>query len=184
MDIHYTFQENLRILDLERVYRADFTVFSKTIQDVNLKPNHYLKGIKFLGSKKIVLQQGINNIQFYFMLRANYGYNSNKKKQEHNLLPEPAFLLESLQIVSEGKVSVNEQSLASYKIASQQDMEQCIRDFFKQSNSTNLYYLYGQSGVGKSHVLSNYITSKNHSGCYCLYCEMSGDYQSRIRKFS
>lgn len=177
MDIHYTFQENLRVLDLERVYRADFTVFSKTVQNVNLKPNHYLKGIKFVGSKKIVLQQGINSIQFYFMLKANYGYNSNKKKQEHNLLPEPAFLLESLQIVSEGKVAVNEQSLANYKIASQQEMEQCIRDFFRQSNSTNLYYLYGQSGVGKSHVLSNYITSKDHSGCYCLYCEMSGDYQ-------
>lgn len=180
MDIHYTFQESLCILDLQRVYRADFTVFSKTFQDVNLKSNHYLKGIEFVGPKKIVLQQGINSVQFYFMLKENYGYNTNKKKQEHNLLPEPAFLLESLQIVSEGKVTVNEQSLANYKIASQQEMEQNICDFFKESSGTNLYYLYGQSGVGKSYVLSNYISSKDHSGCYCLYCEMSGDYQQDL----
>lgn len=180
MDIHYTFQENLRILDLERIYRADFTVFSKIARTVNLKSNHYLKGIKFVESKKIVLLQGINSVQFHFMLKANYGYNSNKKKKEHGLLPEPAFLLESLQMVSEGKVTVNQQSFANYKIASQQEMEFRLRDFFRQSNSTNLYYLYGKSGVGKSRVLSNYLSSKHHSGCYCLYCDMSGDYQQDL----
>lgn len=182
MDIHYTFQESLRILDLGQVYRADFTVFSKDVRNVKLQSNHYLKGIKFVGSQKFVLQQGINNIQFRFMLKEDYGYNSKKKKQEHNLLPEPAFFLESLQVVSEGKVTVNGQSLSNYQIASQQEMEQSICNFFKHSNGTNLYYLYGRSGVGKSHVLSNYISSKDHAGCYCFYCEISGDYQQDLHK--
>lgn len=176
MDIHYTFQENLQILDLGQVYRADFTVFSKAIQDVYLQSNPYLKGIKFVSSKKIVLQKGVNNIQFYFTLKDNYGYKSKKRKQDHNHLPEPAFILESLQIVSEGKIVVNEQTLANYKIASQHDIKQDIFNFFRNVKGTNFYYLYGQSGVGKSYVLNNYISLKDHSGYYCLYCKMSGCY--------
>ena len=181
MNIHYTFQENLHILDFGQVYRADFTVFSKTIQDVSLNPNPYLKGIKFVSSKKFVLLKGINNIQFYFMLKENYGYKSKKRKQEHNLLPEPAFILGSLQIVSEGKIIVNEQTLTNYKIASQQDIEQDIFNFFRKSKGTNFYYLYGQSGVGKSYILNNYISLIDHSGTYCLYCEISGSYQQDLQ---
>ena len=181
MDIKYTFQESLRILELEQIYRADFTIFSKTIQDVSLKPNCYLQGIRIVRPKKFVLEKGINNIQFYFMLKENYGYRRRKKKQEHNLLPEPAFLLGSLQVVSEGKVAVNKQTLANYEIASQKNMEQNICNFFRQSKGTNLYCLYGQSGVGKSYVLSNYISLQDHSDWYCLYCEMSGNYQRDLK---
>lgn len=181
MDMHYTFQENLSILDLEQVYRADFTVFSKNVQTVSLQSYDYLKGIKIVKPKKFVLQKGINNIQFYFMLKENYGYKSKKRKQEHKLLPEPAFLLGALQVVSEGKVSVNEQILANYKIVSQQNLQKDIYNFFNRSKGTNLYCLYGQSGVGKSYVLSNYISLRDHSGCYCLYCEMSGNYQQDLQ---
>ena len=154
MDIHYTFRENLCVLDLGQIYRADFAVFSKEAKNVRLASNPYLKGIKFISPKKIALQKGINNIQFYFMLKSNYGYSSVKRKQEHNLLPEPSFTLESLYIVSESKVAINKQTLANYKIASQEDMKQNIQGFFSKAKGTNLYYLYGHSGVGKSYVLS------------------------------
>ena len=181
IDIHYTFRENLCVLDLGQIYRADFAVFSKDARKVSLASNSYLKGIKFVSPKKVALQKGINNIQFYFMLKSNYGYSSVKRKQEHNFLPEPSFTLDSLHIVSEGKVAINKQALANYKIASQEDMKQNIRDFFHKAKGTNLYYLYGHSGVGKSYVLSNYISSKEHFGYYCLYCEMSGIYTQDLQ---
>ncbi len=181
IDTKYTFQESLYILDLEQIYRANFTIFSKTIQEVSLQSHYYLQGIKIVRPKKFVLQKGINNIQFCFILKKNYGYKRKKRKQEHKLLPEPAFLLEELQIVSEGKITVNDQTLANYKITSQKNMEQNMCKFFKQAKGTNLYCLYGQSGVGKSYVLSNYLSLQNNSGWYCLYCEMSGSCQLDLK---
>lgn len=180
-NMHYTFQENLRILDLAQVYRGDFAVFSKNNQTVSLQSHNYLKGIKILRTKKFALQSGINNIQFYFTLKENYGYKSSKKKQEHKLLPEPAFLLGTLQVVSEGKVSINEQISVNYEIISQQKIQKDICNFFIRSKGTNIYYLYGQSGVGKSYVLYNYMKLKDHTGCYYFYCEMSGSYQQDMK---
>ena len=183
-ETNYVFKENLHVLDLGQAYRANFSVFSNNDQTVSLQSDRSLQGIKILNSKKMTLQKGVNNLQFSFMLKENYGYKSDKKQNEHMLLPEPMFRLETLQIISECNVTVNKSILANFEILSQKNMEREICDFFAKSNLTEgvfLFYLYGQSGVGKSRVLTNYIGSKKVSLLPCFYCEMSGGYQQDLK---
>lgn len=183
-EINYAYKENLRVLDLEQTYRADFTVFSKSIQTLNLHPDHSLRGIKILNPHEFVLQNGVNNLQFSFMLKANYGYKSTKKQKEHRLLPEPIFRLGTQQVISECSVVVNKPMFANFEISSQKNMEKKISDFFIKSEKHEgpaLFYLYGQSGVGKSRVLNNYISSKKHAPFPCFFCEMTGGYQQDLK---
>ena len=184
IEINYAFKESLYILDLGQKYRANFTVYSKYAQSVSIQSNQGLQGIKVLNPKNLMLQKGINNLQFSFMLKKNYGYKSLKKQQEHMLPPEPAFCLGTLQLVSNNNVTINKDMLANLDILSQKNMEKEISNFFMKSNKVNgtyLFYLYGHSGVGKSHVLSNYISLKKPSICPCFYCEMSGNYQQDVK---
>lgn len=184
MEVNYAFQENIRVLDLEQIYYANFSVFSKYIQTVKLQSSKNIIGIKIVSSKKVILQKGINNLQFSFVLKKNYGYKSKKKKQEHMHLPEPAFLFGTLQIISEYNVTINKHVLANYEIISQKNVTKEINAFFTKADNikgTSLFYLYGQSGVGKSHVLSIYIRSKKPCSCPCFYCEMSGNYQQDLK---
>lgn len=184
--INYVFKENLRVLEIGETYIASFSVFSKNSQNVALKLDHSLQGINILNPRKWILQNGINNLQFSFVLKSNYGYRSNKKKQEHMLLPEPVFRLETLQVVSECSVTVNSQIVENISIPSQVKIEKEIFNFFIKSNRNNglhLFYLYGQSGVGKSRVLNNYISSINNFSCLCFCCEMSGDYKQDLVTF-
>lgn len=145
-EISYTFKENLRVIDLEQVYRANFTVFSKNIQTVSLQSSRSLRGIKIINPKKLALQKGVNNLQFSFKLTANYGYKSAKKQKEHMCFPEPIFCLGTLQLISEHSITVNKTMSASFEILSQKNMEKEILDFFVKSDRVEgvyIFYLYG-----------------------------------------
>lgn len=86
--INYIFKEKLSVLELGQIYCAEFSVFSSVQEIVTLRLNSALNGIKFMGRHKYTLHNGINNIYFEFMLKENYGYKSQKRHQEHMLLPE------------------------------------------------------------------------------------------------
>lgn len=177
--INNIFKENLNVLDLEQAYHAEFTVFSSDCKILTLQVDPKLHGIKILNSHKVFLHKGINNIQFDFLLKKNYGYKSSKRCQEHMLLPEPAFRLETLQIISANNVIINKNIITQYNIATQSNAEKEITNFFTKINNeirTNLFYLYGQSGTGKSYVLNNYLRSSKSLKCPSFYCEMSGNY--------
>ena len=184
IETNYTFRENLRVLDLEQMYHANFTIFSKYPQTVNLQSRKNLLGIKIVSSKKIALQKGINTLQFSFMLKENYGYKSKKKNEEHMYLPEPTFLCGNLQIISEYNVTINKHVLANFEIISQKNAMKEMSAFFATAvniKGTSLFYLYGQSGVGKSYVLNKFICSGKKYSCPCFYCEMSGNYQQDLK---
>lgn len=184
LQINYTFKENLRMLDLDQIYCANFTVFSKSIQTLKLHSDYSLRGIKILTPHDVVLKNGVNNLQFRFMLKANYGYKSVKKQNEHEFLPEPIFRLGTLQIFSESNVVVNKPLFANLKISSQKNMEKEIFKFFynaEKISGPSLFYLYGQSGVGKSQVLNNYISAKRNSPFSDFLCEMTGGYQQDLK---
>ena len=66
--INCVFKESLHLLDLEQVYRAEFTIFSNDDTILILRPDQRLKGIKII-SNKLTLRKGINNIQFEFYLK-------------------------------------------------------------------------------------------------------------------
>ena len=183
-EISCAFKENLHVIDLAQAYHANFTVFSKNIQTVTLQSDPSLRGIKILNSKTIVLQKGVNNLQFSFMLKTNYGYKSDKKQKEHKSLPEPMFRFGALQLISECNVTVNKTRFANLQILSQKKVEEEISTFFAKSDKVKgvyLFYLYGQSGVGKSRVLDNYLSSRKFSPLPCFYCEMTGGYQQDIK---
>ena len=183
-EINYVFKENLRVLDLEQTYCANFTVFSKSIQTLKLYSDYSLRGIKILNSHELVLQKGVNNLQFNFVLKTNYGYKSAKKQEKHGLLPEPIFRLGTLQIISESNVIVNKPMFANFEILSQKSMEKKISKFFNKAEKNegpSLFCLCGQSGVGKSQVLNNYISSKKNCPFPSFFCEMTGGYQQDLR---
>lgn len=182
--INCVFKENLHVLDLGQVYRAEFTVFSSDSVIFNLQADQRLQGIKLITSRKLTLQKGINNIQFDFYLKENYGYKSKKKNHEHMLLPEPAFRLGTVQIISDDNVVVNKTPLTKYELSTQKNVKKEIVDFFSKSNKTDgtsLFYLHGQSGTGKSYILNNYLDYKGNTTCPCFYCEMSGNYSHDLK---
>ena len=183
-EICYIFKENLHAIDLEQTYLANFSVFSKDVQTISLQSDPSLRGVRILDSKKLILQKGVNNLQFSFMLKTNYGYKSIKKQREHEFLPEPIFRFGTLQLISEGSVFVNKKLFENVPILSQKNIKKEILDFFGKSDriaGVYLFYLYGESGVGKSRVLDNYISSKRHSPLPSFYCEMSGGYQQDLK---
>lgn len=177
--INYIFKEKLSVLELGQIYCAEFSVFSSVQEIVTLRLNSALNGIKFMGRHKYTLHNGINNIYFEFMLKENYGYKSQKRHQEHMLLPEPSFQLGTLQIISADNILVNKDTVPQYDIISQKAVKNEILNFFasiRNKTGTNLFYLYGQLGAGKSYVLNNYLNSSKRFMCPSFFCEMTGNY--------
>lgn len=180
----YSYKEDLMILDLNEVYRAYFTIYSKYQNTVEIKPCTNLKGIKILDNKIIDLHQGVNNIQFSFLLKNNYGYSTKKRQNEHFKLPEPSFCIDKIQIISEKNITIAPDNSNNYEIMSQTNATKDMSTFFlrtKKSKLTCIYYLYGQAGVGKKRVINNYLNSIKQQSCPFFYTEMTGNYNLDIQ---
>lgn len=181
----YIFKESLRILDLNVTYKVYFTVYSKTNQTISLKSGSGLKGIANIKPSKLDLHTGINFLQFSFTLKSNYGYKSIKKQDEHNFLPEPSFILGTLVITCKDAVTVNKNSLQHIDLPSQNSMIADISSFSRRADKlrgVHVFYLFGQSGVGKSYVLDSYIKTYECFTISSFLCEMNGNYQHDLNK--
>lgn len=177
------FRESLCVLDMERTYLARFAVYARAPQEVQIQAGSHLKGIKILCPKRRKLLSGVNWIETRFMLSSNYGYRSAKRSEEHFQFPAPAFKLGSLNILSRRNVTVSNQAQKNYNIPSQEDLLQQLQQCFavSQKNAgTRLFYLSGQSGVGKSHVLDAFIESVSQSNTLLFACEMSGNQKNNL----
>lgn len=178
------FKESLRVLDLNETYCANCTVYSQVNQTLSLKLSNGLKGIKNKQPTKRSLKIGINTLHFCFTIKSNYGYKSKKKQLEHGLLPEPTFTLGELAITCKDTITVNAHFFSHYKIPSQEKMVKKMVNYFNiayKIKGTYLFYLYGQSGVGKSYVLDNYIKFPCHFKAISFICEMTGNYQQDLK---
>ena len=130
----YSYKEDLMILDLNEVYRAYFTIYSKYQNTVEIKPCTNLKGIKILDNKIIDLHQGVNNIQFSFLLKNNYGYSTKKRQNEHFKLPEPSFCIDKIQIISEKNITIAPDNSNNYEIMSQTNATKDMSTFFLRTS--------------------------------------------------
>ena len=175
------FRESLNVLDIDCPYIARFAIYAHDSQEIHIKPGSHLKGIEILRPKKWKLSAGINWLEIYFRLVSNYGYRSAKARQEHSQLPTPAFRLGSLNIVSRRNITVSEKARRSYNIPSQKVLLQQMRRCFAASQKNGdmrLFYVSGQSGVGKSYVLDTFMESVSKSSTLLFVCEMSGNQQN------
>lgn len=181
-DICYSYKEDLQTLELTKSYSANFTLYSNTEQSVSIKASSSLKGIKILNNRKLNLHIGINDVKFFFSLESEYGYRSTKRQEEHFQLPEPSFRINNLQITSEKNITIIKNN-SNYVIPCQKKAEEEIFSYFSPKNKkgTYVFYIYGQSGVGKQRVIDNYLDSMKHMTVPFYIAKMTGDYHKDIR---
>lgn len=177
------FRESLSVLDIDCTYTARFAVYAHDPQELRIQVGSHLKGIEKLHPKKWKLDAGVNQLEIYFKLSSNYGYKSAKRKEEHSQLPAPAFKLGSLNIVSRRNITVSTTVRRNYSIPSQDNLLRQMQQCFTSSprdTGIQLFYISGQSGVGKSHVLDAFMESVGKSNALLFACEMSENQKSNL----
>lgn len=170
------FRESLRVLDIGNTYVAQCLVYSNTNQELSIQSESYLQGIIKLQPKKWNLNIGVNSLEFKFSLSEKFGYKSSKRKNEHSLLPIPAFKLGTLSLVPKRNVTISINKNKKYSIPSQEKLLQNIRREFSKflrNNKTMLFSLQGLSGVGKSYLLDQFINDISYSNILTFTFEMS-----------
>ena len=178
------FKESLNVLELGESYDTEFVIYSKRYQTLSIKAAAHLKGITKIKPHQIELHPGLNYPNFSFMLETSYGFRHKKAREEHIILPSPAFLLGSLDIPSKNHVTINEHLLQHYIVPSQVKLLNDIKKFFHSHSSEDklqLLYICGQSGVGKSYVLDLYLKSKANTNQIVFTCDMTGRYEQDVK---
>jgi len=172
------FRESLHMLEMGRAYLARFSIYSNRLREVSIQSAGGLKGITDINPKKQMLQPGINDMTFHFRLApGRYGYRSKKREEEHAQLPQPAFRLGEFNIVPKHSVTVNDNPWKNYKTPSQTGLfKKLKRSFvsFLHEGKTRVLFIRGSSGVGKTHVLDDFITDAGKSRRLICVIEMSG----------
>lgn len=177
------FRESLSVLDIDCTYVARFAVYAHDPQEIRIRAGSHLKGVKKLCPQKWKLDTGVNQLEIYFRLSSNYGYKSAKRKEEHSQLPAPAFKLGPLNIVSKRNITVSTTVRKNYRIPSQDSLLRQMQQYFASSRKdtgVRLFYVSGQSGVGKSYVLDEFIESASKSSTLLFVCEMSENQKSNF----
>lgn len=179
------FRESLRVLSTNRVYVARFSVYAHDSQEVPVTRGSHLVGMR-ISPKKYKLTPGINQVEVQFELDDNYGYKSKKRKEEHFELPTPTFKFGALEVVSKHDLTVSQTVQKKHAIPSQisllQQMQECFLSF-PQEGGTQLIYISGQSGVGKTHVLDSFIESASKSKSLFFICEMTENQKINFEEF-
>jgi hypothetical protein len=174
-----SFNESLRILEINHRYCAHLSIYSKESINARLKCAPNLKGIKILSPHNIFLQKGMNYISFDFILKENYAYRSTKLQKEHKMLPIPAFKLDDIDIYSKYSIEVNEHYDKYYKLISQNDAYNFIYKYYKKSFPQTIY-LYGLSGVGKSSIIADFLYKIKNTSVLSFFAEMTEDMHTNI----
>lgn len=180
------FRESLSVLDRGRIYIARFSVYSNTQQNVRIQSANNLKGISIQSSTKLRLSVGINQVEISFSLSEDYGYKSEKAKQEHIQLPSPAFKIGPLSIVPERSITVSSVLKKIYNLPSQEALMKKMKRCFESSmkgNQIGLFCISGQSGVGKSYVIDNFIDSVSYTNSLYFVCEMSDNQKNNLENY-
>lgn len=172
------FRESLRMLEIGRTYVARFSVYSSRTREVSILLANGIKGISGICPKKWALQPGINDMELQFYLSPKrYGYRSEKRKKEHAQLPQPAFRLEGINVFPKRSVTVSDNPWKNFSTPSQNGLfNKLKRNYtdFLQKGETRVLFIRGQSGVGKTRVLDDFITYAGKSNCLIYASEMSG----------
>lgn len=177
------FCESLSVLDIGCTYTARFSVYAHDPQELRIQAESHLRGIEILHPRKWKLDAGVNQLEIRFKLSSNYGYKSAKRKEEHSQLPAPAFKLGTLNIVARRNITVSTTVRRNFDIPSQDSLLRKLQQCFASSQKDariQLFYISGQSGVGKSHVLDAFIESVDKPNTLIFACEMSENQISNL----
>jgi hypothetical protein len=156
------FREPLQALEKGSRYYGYCSVFCNQETKLRLNPARNLCGITIQGNRVVTLSAGENNIKIIFDLDMNFG----KKKHgtfSSKSVPEPSFLLGNAELMPKKSVSVMDRAFPLYKIKSQQEIIENIKNdisVFNKRNGSAVSFLLGHSGVGKSFIIRNVINSK------------------------
>ena len=140
------FIESARELFVGQTYSCHFSIYSPKKMEKEIRKTKNCVGIKIIGNKKLLLEQGENNLEF----RIEVTKTTQKNKDLH-------FLLGDIEISTAYPVTILEHNEFIVKIPSQlaiiDDISEKLVIFLKRRNTTFIS-INGLIGSGRSYILN------------------------------
>lgn len=173
-----TFQESLKILKRETLYKAHFSVYSSSKMTVRIMQNPSLRGVRILSSRQLDLCAGENPITVTFKLTKVF---PGKNKKSYG--GESLFKINDCWVIPERLVLISEYSEQHLELESQNKIiNEAKRQFdrFNLYGCFQLYMLLGDSGTGKSYIISKLMQLKECHRNSVYYYEFNTSCQENI----
>ena len=165
------FQEPLKILKKGVSYIAHFSLYSNKKIEAKLRPNSNLKGIHIISPRIVMLQTGENHITVCFELKDDF-----PGKNEKDYDGTPFFIVNACPIISENLLLVYENIYREINLNSQNQIICKIKHHinkFVQKGIFSSYAIIGESGTGKSHIISKAMQFKKNYGVSVYFYEFT-----------
>ncbi len=151
-----SFQEPIRLLQRGKRYCACFSVFCTRNRRIRVNLGRHIKGITFCSSRYFELNERENHLRVEFKIDLNYtggnGQNGNSG---------PVFQIGGREVVSKYIVEVAKDEVI-IELEVQQNILSDLKTQLKTFQAQNFsfcYCLQGNSGVGKSFILDQFVLS-------------------------